>query len=198
MAAFFTADQIATLGAKEVRCAFLVKFDFTSGAIRAWNGSQPLVALDGNTYLPMYGYGTIDGLGQSGGIQSKTVTMQLSGIPGADMDFLARALEDTPEITQQLVTVYLQLFTDEWQPQGMPIAMFRGFMQPPSISRSAGAQDDAGVQAITIVAENIFYGRSRPPYGRYTDRDQQARYDGDKFFGFVSSLLYKKITYPDF
>jgi hypothetical protein len=51
---------------------------------------------------------------------------------------------------------------------------------------------------VSLTAENMFYGRSRPPYGRNTDRDQQARSPGDKFFGFVSSLVQKTITYPDY
>lgn len=65
--AFFTAEQIALLVASVVRCDFLVSFEFLSGIERAWNGNTTLVAGDGNTYLPMYGFGQIDGLGLSGG-----------------------------------------------------------------------------------------------------------------------------------
>jgi len=198
MAAFFTADQIATLSASTVRMDFLVKFDFASGPVYAWNGTTSLLALDGNTYQPMFGYGGIDGLELNGDTQSSVVTLSLSGVPGHGLDFLAAALADTGEIEQQLLTISIQLFTDEWQPQGMPIAIFRGFMQPPNVSRDTGSQADAGTLSISLAAENIFFGRSRPPYGRCTDRDQQARSPGDKIFGFVSSLLYKRITYPDY
>lgn len=198
MAEFFTAEQIASLSAGTVYVSFLVKFDFTSGPAYAWMGNTPLLALDGNTYYPTYGLGNIDGLGHSASGQSTSVTLSLDGLPGGELDFLSAALADTGEVNQQLLTVYLQLFTSDWQPSGMPIALFRGFMQPPSVSRTAGTQFDAGTQSVRISAENIFFGRSRPPHGRYTDRDQQARSDGDKFFGFVSSLLFKKIVYPDY
>lgn len=203
MADFFTADQLALLSASVVRCDFLVKFEFVSATLYAWNGNTPLV-VDANTYQPMFGYGSIEGLGLSGGASSEAVTLSLNGLPGQSLDFLAAALADTPEVDQQLLTIYLQLFNNDdvpseaWQPVGSPIPLFRGFMQPPSVSRSPMQGEEGGTQSISVTAENIFFGRSRPPHGRNTDRDQQARHPGDKFFGFVSSLLNKVITYPDF
>lgn len=198
MADFFTAEQIEALSGGTVRCDILAAFSFLSGTMYAWNGNQPLVALDGNTYLPMYGYGVIDGLGVTGGTQSVQVTMSLNGLPGQALDFLSKAIEETPEVDQQLVTASLQLFDDDWQPVGVPINLFQGYMQPPSVTRTVGSQEDAGTQGVTLAAENVFFSRSRPPYGRNTDRDQQARSPGDKFFGFVSSLLFKLIRYPDY
>ena len=193
---FFTADQLALLSAGTVRAdPFVCTFEFASGTKRAWNGTWPLVT-GGNTYQPMYGAGQIDGLGYSGGSTSESITLSLNGLPSGD--FLAAALAETPEVDQQLLSVALQLFDDDWQPIGAPIVHFRGFMQPPTVSRSAMQGADGGTQSISVSAENIFYGRSRPPHGRNTDRDQQARHPGDKFFGFVSSLLNKVITYPDF
>ena len=97
-----------------------------------------------------------------------------------------------------MLTIYLQLFTEDWQPSGMPIPIFRGFMQPPTVTRSAAQGAAGGTQSISLQAENIFFSRSRPPFGRNTDRDQQARSPGDKFFGFVSSLMSKTIIYPDY
>lgn len=194
---FFTPDQIAMLSASTVRCDFLVKFEFASSTMRAWNGNTELVVGD-DTYLPMFGFGQIDGLGMSGGTVSEAVTLSLSGLPGQALDLLSVALDDTPEVDQQMLTIFLQLFTDEWQPAGTPIPIFRGFMQPPSVSRSAMQGTEGATQSISLTAENIYYSRSRPAYGRNTDRDQQARSPGDKFFGFVASLISKTITYPDY
>lgn len=195
--AFFTPDQVAALSATVVRAALLVQFDFTSGTKYAWNGNTELV-IGGNTYLPMYGFGQIDGLGYSSGEQSEAVTLSLDGLPDQNLDLLSSALAETGEVDQKMLTISLQLFDDDWQPVGSPVGIFRGFMQPPAVSRAAGSETDGGTQTITLDAENIFYGRARPPYGRNTDRDQQARSPGDKFFGFVTSLLFKKIVYPDY
>lgn len=194
---FFTPEQISMLSASTVRCDFLVKFEFASSTMRAWNGNTKLV-VGGDIYLPMYGFGQIDGLGMSGGTVSENVTLSLSGLPGQALDLLSVALDDTPEVDQQMLTIFLQLFTEEWQPAGTPIPIFRGFMQPPSVSRSAMQGTEGATQSISLTAENIFYSRSRPAYGRNTDRDQQARSPGDKFFGFVASLISKTITYPDY
>lgn len=199
MSAFFSADQIALLSATTVRADFLCKFDFASGILRAWNGNTILADVDDNEYLPMFGFGTIDGLGLAGvGTTSEAITLSMDGLPGMPLDFLAKALEDTREVDQQMVTVSLQLFNDDWQVSGSPIPIFNGFMQPPKITRSAMDTLEGAVQSVRLMAENIFFGRSRPPFGRNTDRDQQARFPGDKFFGFVASLLFTKIRYPDY
>lgn len=205
MSQFFTAEQIALLSASTVRCDFLVTFEFLSGTERAWNGTTALLANDGYTYLPMFGFGQVDGLGLAGaGTTSESVTLSLDGLPGQALDWLTNALANTADVNQQMVTVALQLFGDDtdpaaaWQPVGLPIPVFRGFMQPPRVSRSTMGPDGGATQSISVTAENIFFGRARPPYGRNTDRDQQGRSPGDKFFGFVNSLLFKTVTYPDF
>jgi hypothetical protein len=197
MAEFFTADQLSLLSATTVRCDLVCKFEFASSTEWAWNGNTDLI-VGGNTYKPMRGYGRIDGLGLAAGTLSEVVTMTLDGLPDMPLDFLAKALADTEEVDQRIVTIGLQLFNNEWQPVGSPIPLFRGFTQPPVISRTPMEGAEGATQTVTITAENVFYGRSRPPHGRNTDRDQQARSPGDKFFGFVASLLSKVIRYPDF
>ncbi|TIN83096.1 hypothetical protein [Mesorhizobium sp.] len=197
MSDFFTADQLALLTASRVYVSLLVKFDFASGTEYAWNGNTELVA-GGNTFLPMRGMAQIDGLGLSGNGASDSVTVSVDGLPDQALGFLAKALENTPAVDQQLMTIYLQLFDSDWQNVGNPIPLWWGFMQPPKVSRTEMNGTEGAVQSIAITAENAFFNRSRPPYGRYTDRDQQARSPGDKFFGFVSSILMKTVTYPDF
>lgn len=199
MSAFFTSDQIETLSATTVRCEHaLMDFDFLSGPYYAWNGNTDLV-VGGHTYRPMYGYAQTEGLGLGGpGTTSQAVTLALDGLPDMPLDFLAKVLADTSEVDQRIVSLSLQLFNDEWQTVGVPIAHYRGFMQPPKVSRTEIAGIDGATQSVSVQAENVFFGRARPPHGRNTDRDQQARSPGDKFFGFVSGLLYKQITYPDY
>lgn len=197
MSDFFTPTQLALLTASRVYVSLLVKFDFASGAEYAWNGYTELT-VGGNTYLPMRGMGQVEGLGLSGSGANDSVTVSVDGLPDQALGFLAKALEDTPLIDQQLLTVSLQLFDSDWQTVGLPIPIFFGFMQPPKVSRTEMQGTEGAVQSIQIVAENAFFNRSRPPYGRYTDRDQQARSPGDKFLGFVSSILMKTVRYPDY
>lgn len=195
--AFFTEDQITALTERTVRFDFLIKMDFTSETVYAWNGEYPLT-IDGNTYKPFHGFVVIDGLGQNSGTDSAQVSFTVSGIPDQDPDLLGKILSSSDEVSGQFITVSLQLFDDEWQPVGTPITIWWGFMQPPRVSRSPTNSSTGQVQSITMTAENVFYNRSRPPRGRYTDRDQQSRYDGDLFFQFVPSLLNFSTTYPDY
>lgn len=197
MSDFFTPSQIAAVSASTVRCDFLIKLEFKSGTVYLWNGNTDLVS-GGQTWTPAYGAAQIDGLSVPTGTASSAITLSLNGLPDQSTGLLAKALEATPDVQQQPVTVYLQLFDSDWQPFGAPIGVWWGFMQPPRISRTTMGPAVGAIQSITLTAENAFFNRSRPPYGRYTDRDQQSRSDGDKFFQFVSSLLFKTFIYPDY
>lgn len=194
---FFTPEQIAHLSASTVRLDLLFEMQFKSGTGRYWNGNTDLVA-GGQTWKPLHGRGSIDGLGYGGQGASESVTMTLSGIPDGATDFLAAAIEETQDAEQQLVSIFVQLFDAEWQPVGSPIGLWWGFMQPPRVTRSAMSETEGAIQTVSITAENAFFNRSRPPHGRYTDRDQQRRSPGDKFFQFSPALLFKTFTYPDF
>lgn len=195
--AFFTPDQMAALSASTVRVDLLVKFEFRTSTQYLWNGTTDLET-GGQTWKPMHGAGVIDGLSLPTGTTADAVTFQLNGLPDQATDLLGMALEDSRDVAQQLVTVYLQLFDADWQPVGAPIGIWWGFMQPPRITRTAMQDTEGAVQSISLTAENAFFNRSRPPYGRMTDRDQQKRSNGDKFFQFTPSLLFKSFTYPDF
>lgn len=197
MARFFSPELVEALSQTVVRVGWSYKFEFVSKTIYAWDGNTELVA-GGNTYQPLYGAASMDGLGLGAqGTVSESVALGLHGLP-LPPDFLAQVLAETPEAFQQMLTVSMHLFDDEWQPKGPPVPLFCGFMQPPSATRSEATGTDGAVQSVSITAENIFYGRSRPPYGRYTDTDQQRRSPGDKFFAFTPSLRAKQFTYPDY
>jgi len=194
---FFDPTQIEKLSEKTVRVEFLVKFEFLSETVYAWNGEYPLTVA-GNTYKPLHGIGRIEGLSSSTTAASESITLSLNGLPNQDPDFFALALEETPEANQQLVTVSMILFDEHWQTVGSPITIWWGFMQPPRVNTTPANELEGGGQTVTVTAENAFFNRSRPPYGRYTDRDQQGRSPGDSFFQYTGSLNFKTFTYPDY
>lgn len=197
MQQFFTAEQAAQLASQTVRCDFLVKFDFVGQTVCVWNGEYELTA-GGQVWTPMHGIAKIDGFGLSNGTRSEAVSFTISGVPNQEPNLLQLALQETPRTTQRLVTIYMQLFDDNWQPVGVPIGVWFGFLQPPRVERSQMDADSGPIQVISVSAENAFYNRARPAYGRCTDRDQQKRFPGDKFFQFVDSLKNKTIVYPDY
>jgi hypothetical protein len=192
--AFFTNDQINALSAGVVRTDLLTKMEFRDSTVYLWNGNTDLVVA-GQAWKPTYGAGTIEGLSYSGNEQSEAVTFQLTGL---STELLADALEDTPQVAQQMVTIYLQLFNGEWQPVGSPVAVWWGFMQPPKVTRSTIDGAEGATQVITMSAENAFFNRSRPPQGRLTDREQRARSPDDGFAKFIPTLKFKSLNYPLF
>ncbi len=195
--AFFDADQLALLSGSTVYVDMLAELRFKSETLRVWNGKTDLVA-GGHTWKPLKGVASIEGLAVSGMGQSEAINMTVSGIPDSAADILSLALEETPDANQQLAIIYLQFFGPDWQNIGTPYGIFWGFMQPPKVSRSEMGLTEGSVQTVSIVAENAFFNRSRAPNGRYTDRDQQARSPGDKFFQFVAGLVNKTVVWPDF
>ncbi|MHB2265042.1 hypothetical protein [Aliihoeflea sp. PC F10.4] len=194
---FFTPDQVAHLSASTVRLDLLFEMQFKSGTGRYWNGNTDLMT-GGQTWRPLHGRGSIDGLGYAGTGASESVTLTLSGVPDAATELLAAAIGETQDADQQLVSIFVQLFDADWQPAGSPIGLWWGFMQPPRVTRSAMSETEGAIQTISVTAENAFFNRSRPPHGRYTDRDQQRRSPGDPFFSFIGSLLFKTFNWPDF
>jgi hypothetical protein len=194
---FFTPSEIAVFESGSVRCAFLVKMDFASETIGVWNGNTKLL-VDGVDYMPMYGAGTIDGLSFTNSTTSDQVTI---GVSGANADILGLAMAEAGEVQDRLVTIFLQLFDDNWQPIAAAPAIFFGYMQPPEGNQDEVVLDvgaSSPTHTITIAAENIYFNRSRAPGGRYSDRDQQYRHPGDDVFNFMPGLVFKTFNYPDF
>jgi hypothetical protein len=190
---FFTEEQAAALAETTARVASLVEFDFVSGPSFVWNGFGDLDT-GGNIYKGLAGLGQIDGLEQTRGPQSRQVTFTLSGV--SDGGFLPTALAETDEVQGRLVVVSLQLFDVDWQVVGAPFPIWFGIMQPPRVTRTPMEGVEGAAQTVTLPAENLFVGRSRPPAGRYTDRDHQTRYPGDRFFDRVADLVNKVIAWP--
>lgn len=194
---FFTTDQVERLSGSTVRLDLLVEMAFDTQTVRLWNGNSVLTAM-GEEWQPTNGRASIDGLSVATGTVSEAVTMTLSGVPDSATNLLSLALEESPEVSQRICKIYMQLFDAEWQNVGAPILIWWGFLQPPRVTRTPMQGIDGAVQTISVTAENAFFNRSRPPNGRYTDRDQQKRSPGDKFFQFMPSLLQKTFTYPDY
>lgn len=201
---FFSDADIARLSAGTVRAALVLKLDFVSGAKYVWGGKTD-IDIDGNTYLPLHGLMRTQGIAFAREPVSQRFTIGVEGlpaetdtVPGSKINVLAAALSATDEVEGQLATASLQLFDDDWQRAGSPYPLAIGFMRKPRVTRTRIRPGQGAVQSISIGAENLFYNRSLPPSGRYTDRDQQARHDGDLICQFQPDLRAKTFTYPDY
>lgn len=194
---FFTPAEVDKFESGNVRAAFLVRMNFVSKTMGVWNGTTKLT-IDGVEYLPMFGAGTIDGLSFTNSTTSDQITV---GVSGVNSDILGQVLADSGELQDRLLTIYLQLFDDNWQPVAAAPAIFFGYMQPPECTQDEVTLDvgsTSPTHSVSIAAENIYYNRSRAAGGRYSDRDQQYRHPGDKIFNFMTGLVFQQFLYPDF
>lgn len=194
--AFFTSDEVEALSSQPIRVALLVELNFDDETMGVWNGFDELT-VNGVEYKPLFGAGRVDGLSFENATRSDKVTVSLSGVTDTAIGL---ALEDAGEVQDRLMRIYLQFFDDYWQPVAAAPCVFFGFMQPPEITETEIEFDGESqkVRTIEVAAENVFFNRTKPVGGRFTDRDQQIRHPGDKFFQFVAPVVFKTFTYPDY
>lgn len=194
---FFTPG---TFDAGTVYAGLLVDFDFDGAPAYIWNGFGPRTfgGSPGKLYIGCGDLGTIEGLEETRSAQSQRVTFTLSGVADSPIDLLAIALDSADIVQGRSVVVYEQLFNADWSTLGDPIELYEGIMQQPRVTREAATEDQGARRVITLGSENAFFGRSRPPAGRYTDREQQHRYPGDLFCSFTPMLVNATIAFPDY
>lgn len=186
-----------TFDAGTLNAGLLCDFDFDGAPTYIWNGFGPRT-IGGKAYIGCGDLGTIEGLEEVRNAQSQRVTFTLSGVADSPVDLLAIALDSADIVQGRTVIVYEQLFNADWSTLGDPIALYQGIMQQPRVTREAATESQGARRIITLGSENYFYGRSRPPAGRYTDREQQFRYPGDLFCSFVPMLTNQVIAWPDY
>jgi hypothetical protein len=200
--AFFTPDEAAALARGTVRVGTLVDFEFggvppDGGPVYLWNGFGTRV-FAGKTYWGAGDLGAIDGLEEARNPVSHQVTFSLSGVPDSPADLLAKALEATDIVQGRLAIVSLQLFDGAWQPSFGPIPIYFGIMQPPRVELQPATETQGAQRTLSLPTENLFFGRGRPAAGRYTDREQQMRFPGDRFLEYTAMLVNQTLNWPDY
>lgn len=165
-----SATAAAAARGEVLRATYLAHFDFASGPLRVHPGYGRLKAA-GEVW---------SGLGELGQIENMEISINGSAPPfsaslsGVDPANVASALDVATEIAGRELTVLLQFFDEDWQAFPEQIVTWRGFMD-----RAPIRAPDVNTRTIGIVAETVFALRGLPPWGWYTDRDQQKRFPGD-------------------
>jgi hypothetical protein len=178
----------AIVGGSVVEHVFLVKFDFLSETKRVHTGFGKLRTLDGNLW---------DGLGElvaiSGltGMRSGSAPAGKITASGVSPDLLPIALGEEDEYSGRPVAIFFQAFSDR-VPVGNPCPLLLRIMTSISIDRTGDTR------SLSINHESPYVGRNNPANGWYSDRDQQARYPGDRFCERTPFLFFKQERWPDY
>lgn len=192
----FSQTVEAYLQGRTVACAPLVYMAFKDADRRWWPGFGTLVTNDGAQWQGTGSLITIDGLEEDIGTAANPMTFTLSGVD-AEIVTLARNASD--RVKGRRVFVYLQFFdvtpTDAgvqpWTPLDLPDVIKTGTME-----QMRYVADGPTSRQVIVTAEGLWTGRNRPPFGLYTDRDQQSRFPGDRGLEQVSDLVSKVIRWP--
>lgn len=194
----FSETVAAYLAGRSISASFLVFMDFRDAPRRWWTGTGLLVA-GGVEWLGMGQLISIDGLQSSIGMSAPETTFTLSGV---DADIIAQAKAGSERVKDRRVRVYIQFFhvgqgvdadAPIWGNLDAPTVVWSGKMDTIRF-----AADGPASRSITVTAESLWTNRNRPPYGLYTDRDQNARYPGDRGLEQVASLVSKTIRWPTY
>lgn len=181
----------AQLAGRTLAVLPLVFMDFVDAPRRWWPGFGDLVTSDGNTWQGTGNLISLDGLDEDTGTSATPMTFTLSGVD-ADTVTLARNASD--RVKGRRVTVYLQFFdAATWATIDAPDVFKIATMEQMRVTT-----EGPSTRRITVTAEGLWAGRNRPPYGLLSDRDQNARFPGDRGLEQMASLVAKTIRWPVF
>lgn len=186
---FFNATIEAALAGKIVRAAALVRFDFTSQTKRIWPGFGNLSA-GGQTWQGIGEYGSVEGIEFRSDTAAPPLICKLSGISS---DLVAKAVASETEVKGNPMAVYLQFFDDAWAPLDSPVAIAAAIMDQMTFDATGPS-----TRNLTLTAEGPFARRGAAAFARYTDRDQQGRFPGDRGCEYVPQLVNATFTWPHF
>lgn len=178
----------AVIGSEVVEHVFLVKFDFLSETKRVHTGFGKLRTLDGNLWDGLGELVSISGLTgmRSGSAPSGKITAS-----GVSPDLLPVALGEVEEYSLRPVAIFFQAFLSG-APVSNPCPLLLRIMTSISIDRTGDTR------SLSINHESPYVGRNNPANGWYSDRDQQARYPGDRFCERTPFLFFKQERWPDY
>lgn len=178
---------LAELAKSTVCVSRLVFMDFVDAPRRWWVGFGALET-GGHTWQGTGAMIAIDGIGAGIGTSADSVTFTLSGV---DPEIVALAAQARARVKDRRVVVYEQFFdNDTWQPIDEPQVEYVGKMD-----RMRFLGEGPGSASVVVTAESLWTGRNRSPFSLLTDRDQNARFPGDRGLERVAELVNKSIIW---
>jgi len=187
---FFSNIEIdGILQAETIQFAGLIYADFLSQPMRVWDGAGTLMTEDNHQWLGLGTFLQVSDLSRSMDGAADQSEFSLSGV---DTQIVQLAKNAAAEISNRSIKVYGQVL-DEEKPVGNYFQLWAGTMDQVRF-RGQGAQK----RTVSITAEGLFVRRRRPVRARFSDRDQQARYPGDRGLELVASLANKEVTWPNY
>jgi hypothetical protein len=160
------------LGDEVMEPFFAIDLEFDSGTLRFWTGVGDKT-INGQTYIGAGTFLNISDIEETAEIAAAGITLTLSGIPS---ELLSLAL--TEPYQNRRCLIYFGIAGNE---ADMAI-LFTGTMDRMDIEEGAESS------TISLAVENRLLDLERIRVRRFTNRDQQSRFPGDRGLEFVETI----------
>jgi hypothetical protein len=167
-----TQATAAAVQARVVRLALLADMAFASGPLRLWTGIGDL-DWSGTIYTGAGGLVGVSEVEEATELRATTTTLTLAGVSAEMVDM---ALADSWQ--GRAVSVYLALFDETGALIIDPITMRTARMDQLTWT-------EGGTVSFALTLEDELADISRVQERRYTDRDQQGEFPGDRLLEYV-------------
>ena len=186
-----TMDEVIDrqMRGEPIAMAVLLEASFKSETKYLWNGVGP-ISISGKEWQGVGDILSISPVRRGENGQADPFEVEIFATP----EILQLGISEfDAEGRDQPLSVYLQFFgaTDQL-PIGSRWQIRRGVM------RGAALLFSSQERTFTIACDTITSTRGRPAYGQLTDRDQMARYPGDRGLEFVAELDGSEVEWPKF
>lgn len=188
---FFSAPQLALASGKSVIYDELYKLEFLSGSTGFYWTGFGSITVDGDTYLGAANLVERSEIPFGIDDEAGDLTLTLSGV---DPALIAKVRAADGEIYGQPISVWGQLFDEALQPSGGKWLIFKGVMDVPTYSAPS-----FGTRAIIIPCEGEWTDRNSARFSMFSDRDQKARFPGDRGLEYVYRITQGvRLKWPQF
>lgn len=177
-----TSGVSSAVQAASLPLLVLVELDFESGTSR-YSTAPFNLTWNGQTWYGIGTLGSIDATEETGTVEAKGISMQISGIDPAK---IAIALGD--HYQGRSCKVYAAPLDSNHQVIADPKLIFDGRMDTMEVQLGQTA-------TIVVTAESRLADLERPRVRRFNDADQQNKYPGDLFFQFVDQMVEVQINW---
>lgn len=183
---FFSTTQKALAAGRTVFYGELYRLSFTSGARHYWDGFGSLSAYS-QTWAGVPGIVARSEI--PFGIDDEAGKLTLT-LPGIDDEILAKVASEEAEIFGREITIWGQFFGESLGLSDTRFQLFVGKMDVPTYVRRPGEN------TVEIPCEGEWADRGNAPFSFFSDRDQQARFAGDRGLEFIVTMNNIKLPWP--
>lgn len=177
---FFNATQATLAAGRTVSLARLVHFDFEDDPQRVWDGLGD-IEIDGATWHGLADLGSIADAAMGRSDAAGAVAYELSGV-SAVIVAMAKAQQD--QVRGRDVTLYGRFIDGETlEPLDDSFMLRQDIMDLMSYSGTGPAG-----RRISLTAETIWTNRKAAAFAYFSDKDQEARFPGDRGLEYVALL----------